>query len=426
MSVYRSAGRRALSIALLVVMMVPSLGRAAGPGVLYLPLAAGGAPPVSQVRLTPVASGLTGITDVTHAGDGDPQGGDPQDGRLFIVQQGGQIRILKDGALLTAPFLDISTRVAPGGERGLLGLAFHPDYAANGYFYVNYTYLAMDGGLRSRVARFTVSGDPDVANAGSELAIIEFGQPFDNHNGGALHFGPDGYLYIATGDGGGSYDPEDNSQDTGNLLGKILRIDVDEVGGADCGIAPGRSYGIPPGNPLADGAGGACDEIWAYGLRNPWRFSFDRLAGDLWIADVGQASREEIDFQPAGSLGGQNYGWDCWEGTVQNPTGRSPACAANPPTAAPVHEYDHSGGRCSITGGYVHRGLGQPRLYGLYFFADYCSGELWTLRLTGGAPAVTEMIVTGAALNNPRTFGQDASGELFVASPTAVFRISAD
>jgi len=418
MSVFRSAGRRALLIALLVVMLGPSLGRAAGPGDLYLPLAAGGATAVSQVRLTPVATGLTGITDVTPAGGGDP--------RLFIVQQGGQIRILKDGALLAAPFLDISTRIVAGGERGLLGLAFHPQFAANGYFYVNYTYLTAGDGLRSRVARFTVSGDPDVANAGSELAIIEFGQPFDNHNGGALHFGPDGHLYIATGDGGGSYDPEDNSQDTGNLLGKILRIDVDEVGGADCGIAPGRSYGIPPGNPLADGAGGACDEIWAYGLRNPWRFSFDRLAGDLWIADVGQASREEIDFQPAGSLGGQNYGWDCWEGTVQNPTGRSSACAANPPTAAPVHEYDHSGGRCSITGGYVHRGLGQPRLYGLYFFADYCSGELWTLRLTGGAPAVTEMIVTGAALNNPRTFGQDASGELFVASPTAVFRISAD
>ncbi len=421
MSVYRSAGRRVLVVALLVVMMGPSLARAAGPGVLYLPLAAGGAAAVSQVRLTPVASGLTGITGVTHAGDGDPQ-----DGRLFIVQQGGQIRILEDGALLAAPFLDISARIASGGERGLLGLAFHPDFAANGYFYVNYTFLAAGDGLRSRVARFTISGDPDVADAGSETAIIEFAQPFDNHNGGALHFGPDGYLYIATGDGGGSYDPQDNSQDAGNLLGKILRIDVDATGSADCGIAPGRSYGIPAGNPLADGAGGACDEIWAYGLRNPWRFSFDRLTGDVWIADVGQASREEIDFQPAGSPGGQNYGWDCWEGTLQNPTGRSPACAANPPTAAPVHEYDHAGGRCSITGGYVHRGTSQPRLNGLYFFADYCSGELWALRPTGGAPAVTEMIVTGAVLSNPRTFGQDANGELFVASPAAVFRITAE
>lgn len=261
MSIYRSAGRRALLIALLAVMLGPSLGRAAGPGVLYLPLAVGGAAVASQVRLTPVASGLSGITDVTHAGDGDQ--------RLFIVQQGGQIRILKDGALLAAPFLDISARIAPGGERGLLGLAFHPQYTANGHFYVNYTYLGAGGGLRSRVARFTASGNPDVADAGSETAIIEFSQPFDNHNGGALHFGPDRYLYIATGDGGGSYDPQDNSQDTSNLLGKILRIDVDAAGSADCGSAPGRNYGIPAGNPLADGVAGACDEIWSYGLRNP-------------------------------------------------------------------------------------------------------------------------------------------------------------
>ncbi len=421
MSGHRSAGRRALLLALLlVVMMGPALGRAAGPSTVYLPFVAGGTAAPSQVRITPVASGLADITDVTHAGDGDPQ-----DRRLFIVQQGGQIRILKNGGLLTAPFLDISTRIACCGERGLLGLAFHPNHAANGYLYVNYTYIAAGGGLHSRVSRFALSGDPDVADPNSETVIIEFSQPFDNHNGGALHFGPDGYLYISTGDGGSSYDPQNNSQNTGNLLGKILRIDVDTTGGAKCGSAAGLNYGIPAGNPLADGAGGACDEIWAYGLRNPWRFSFDRLTGDLWIADVGQASREEIDFQPALNPGGQNYGWDCWEGTLPNATDRSPACASNPPVVAPIHEYDHSGGRCSITGGYVHRGSSQPLLAGLYFFADYCSGELWTLRHTAGGSSVTKMLVVGGVLNNPRTFGQDANGELYVASPTTVYRIGA-
>ncbi len=406
--------RQSLLLALLLLVASgPALVRAAGPFTAYLPLAGGGGTIPTQVHLTAVAQGLTAITDVTHAGDD----------RLFIVVQGGQIRVLKDGALLATPFLDISTRVACCGERGLLGLAFHPNYAQNGYFYVNYTYLAAGNALRSRVSRFSVNGNPDVADPASETAIIDFGQPLNNHNGGALHFGPDGYLYISTGDGGDAYDPQNNSQNTGNLLGKILRLDVNAAGGAECGSAPGRNYGVPADNPLADGAGGACDEIWVYGLRNPWRFSFDWFTGDLWIADVGQDRREEIDFQPAGGSGGQNYGWDCWEGTLQNATDPSPACSSNPPMIAPIHEYDHSGIRCSITGGYVHRGASQPRLDGFYFFADYCSGELWTLWRTAGAPTVTKMTVSGGVLTNPRTFGQDATGGLYVASPSTVFRI---
>ena len=387
---------------------------------IFLPFVTSGAGPDSapvptEVKLTQVASGLSAVTDIQHAGDA----------RLFIVQQGGQIRILKNGSLLATPFLDIATQLVCCGERGLLGLAFHPQYAVNGYFYVNYTYLANGTALRSRVSRFSVSvGNPDVANANSEVVLLEFSQPYINHNGGALQFGPDGYLYISSGDGGDSYDPPDNSQNTGALLGKILRIDVNQSTGADCGIAPGRNYGIPPGNPLADGAGGACDEIWAYGVRNPWRISFDRATGDLWIADVGQAAREEVDFQAAGSPGGQNYGWDCWEGAQKNTANDpSPACAANPVTVAPEYEYDHVGGKCSITGGYVYRGPSYAGFAGAYFYADYCSAEMWTLRRTAGAPTVTRLTVTGATLTNPRAFGQDAAGELYVVSPSVVYRI---
>jgi glucose/arabinose dehydrogenase len=302
-------------------------------------------PPPSQVHLTQIAAGFTAITDIAHAGDS----------RIFVAEQGGTIRIVQGGNKLTAPFLNISPRVACCGERGLLGLAFHPDYSSTRYFYVNYTYLASGNALRSRIARFTASAsEPNVADANSEVTLLEFAQPYDNHNGGSLQFGPDGYLYVAVGDGGSSYDPPDNSQKTDVLLGKILRIDVDSTTGGDCGIAPGRSYGIPPGNPLADGPGADCDEIWSYGLRNPWRIGFDRSTGDLWIADVGQGAREEVDFQPAGSGGGENYGWDCWEGTVRNTANDpSPLCAGNPSAVAPIHEYDHGGGKCSVTGGYV-------------------------------------------------------------------------
>ena len=369
----------------------------------------------SHITLMPVATGFDAITDITNSGDS----------RLFVAEQGGTIRIVQGGSTVPTPFLDISTRVICCGERGLLGLAFHPNYASNHFFYVNYTYLAEGNALRSRISRFTASAsDPDVADPNSESILLEFAQPYDNHNGGTLHFGPDGYLYIGAGDGGSSYDPENNGQSKDVLLGKILRIDVNSTTGADCGIAPGRNYGIPAGNPYADGAGGACDEIWAYGLRNPWRISFDRGTGDLWIADVGQGAREEIDFQAAGSAGGQDYGWDCWEGTLKNGTDPSPGCASNPPTVAPVYEYDHSGGKCSITGGYVYRGPSYASFRGAYFFADYCSGEMWALKRTAGAPIVTHPSISGAKLTNPRTFGEDDSGELYVGSPTTVYRIS--
>jgi glucose/arabinose dehydrogenase len=405
-------------VVLLFVALTPAGGNAAGTGPIYLPLVGNGAPMPSQVHLTPVATGLSAITDLTHAGDG----------RLFIAEQGGRVRILKEGVLLANPFLDLSGRIACCGERGLLGLAFHPSYATRGHFFVNYTYLAAGSELRSRVSRFSVSAaSADVADPASEVILLEYEQPYTNHNGGALHFGAGGYLYIATGDGGGSYDPQGNAQNTGNLLGKILRVDVDTTTGAapDCGLAAGGNYRIPEGNPLADGSKGACDEIWAYGLRNPWRFSFDPQSGDLWIADVGQGAREEINVQTAASAGGENYGWDCWEGTVRNTANDpSPICASNPPVQAPLYEYDHSGGKCSITGGDVYRGAAYPQLQGLYFFADFCSGELWALRRTTLRPAVTELATTGATLINPRTFGQDSAGELYVASPSTVYRIS--
>jgi glucose/arabinose dehydrogenase len=374
-----------------------------------------GAVSPTRVALIPVAPGLNGITDIANVGDD----------RLFVAEQGGAIRIVQNGKLLDTPFLTIAPLTCCS-ERGLLGLAFHPDYKTNGYFYVNYTYT-VGGVLRTRVARYRVQpGNPNLADPNSALSIIEFAQPYDNHNGGALHFGPDGYLYIATGDGGSAYDPQNNAQNTGTLLGKLLRIDVDAStgAGADCGLAPGRNYRIPAGNPLANGSGAPCDEIGSYGLRNPWRFAFDRGTGDLWIADVGQASREEIDVQAAGAAGGANYGWDCYEGSLNNTTDRSPACTNNRAAYVfPIHEYDHSGGKCAITGGYVYRGARYAALTGLYFFADYCSAELWTLRLVGGAPKVTALTITGATLTNPRTFGEDAAGELYVASDTTVYRI---
>lgn len=399
------AANLALLIAVFLSVFLPvvSFGRSTGPQ------------PGTHIKLTPVAGNLAGITTIAHAGDD----------RLFLAEQAGVIRVLQDGKVLPAPFLDITSQVECCGESGFLGLAFHPGFAGNGYFYVNYTYRAPGNELRTRVSRFRVSaGNPNVADPGSESIVLEFFQPFANHNGGALAFGPDGFLYISSGDGGGGFDPQNNAQNTGVLLGKILRIDVDSTTGADCGLAPGRSYAIPAGNPFAGGPGGACDEIWAYGLRNPWRVSFDRNTGDLWIADVGQAVREEIDFQAAGSPGGLNYGWDCFEGTLRNTTNDpSPACASNPPIVAPVHEYDHSAGRCSITGGYVYRGAAIPAFQGAYFFSDFCSAEMWALRRTNGGPAVTKLTVTGVIPERPRTFGEDASGELYVASSTTVYRL---
>jgi len=338
--------------------------------------------------------------DITHAGDN----------RLFVAEKGGLIRIVQsDGSVMPTPFLDVGGLVSGGGERGLLGLAFHPDYAINGYFYVNYTNLAGD----TVVARYQVGGDPNVANPASASIVLTIDQPFSNHNGGDLAFGPDGYLYIGLGDGGSGCDPNANAQNTGELLGKMLRIDVDSS----------EPYAIPPSNPFF-GSPTVREEIWSLGLRNPWRFAFDRATGDLYVADVGQGSREEIDFQATGSDGGENYGWRCYEGNLFNPCGDpcSPAGGHVPP----VHEYSHASGRCSVTGGFVYRGSSSPSLDGEYFFADYCSDEFWSLHTANGG-ASWNLTSYGVLVTNlaPTTFGEDVAGEVYVggAGSSTIYRI---
>jgi glucose/arabinose dehydrogenase len=338
--------------------------------------------------LTPVATGLEAPAHIAHAGDGS--------GRLFVVEQRGRIRIWKDGVLEPVPFLDITNRVLYGGERGLLSVAFPPQFADKQYFYVNYT---RTNGGPSVVARYYVSGgDPDVADAGSEERLLVVDQPYANHNGGQLAFSPaDGYLYVGLGDGGSGNDPLNASQTKTNLLGKILRIGVEP--------ANGESYSVPTNNPFF-GDPSYRPEIWALGLRNPWRFSFDRLTGDLYIADVGQSEWEEINVQPAGSPGGENYGWRIMEGL--HCTGLD-ACETNGLTM-PVWEYDHTQG-CSVTGGEVYRGKVWSPMYGTYLYADYCSGRIWGLKETGG-------IWTNALLEdapfNVTTFGADEYGELYL------------
>jgi hypothetical protein len=379
--------------------------------VLVLQAAAHAAPtPLTTER---VASGLVRPIYVTHApGDFD---------RLFIVEQRGTIRILdiaSDPPVLGGAFLDIQGRVNDADdEQGLLGLAFHPDYASNGFFYVDYT----DATDATRVSRFSVTGgNPDLADANSELVLLSIAQPQTNHNGGWIAFGPlDAYLYIATGDGGGGGDNDaghtpglGNSQDiTDNLLGKLLRIDVDGTNG------PGGLYGIPPDNPFVGISGD--DEIWSFGLRNPWRPGFDRETGDLYIADVGQSSWEEIDYQPWTSDGGESWGWRCREGAHDfNFTGSCGSVAHSEPIA----EYSHGGSpfRCSVTGGEVYRGCAVPDLRGTYFYADYCSDQIWSLVVKAGAATsqqerTAELDPPGAlSIDNVTSFGRDADGELYI------------
>jgi len=344
-------------------------------------------PPPVALSLHPVATGLSRPVLVTS-----PPG---DSARLFIVEQTGTIRVVRHDTLLATPFLDLSALVSCCGEQGLLGLAFHPQYHANGRLYVNYTDTSGD----TRVVRYTVSADPDVADAASAFPILAQTQPFSNHNGGMLAFGHDGYLYIGLGDGGSGGDPQGNGQDLGTWLGKLLRVDVDG----------GSPYAVPPTNPFA-GSATARPEIWAYGLRNPWRFSFDRATGDLWIADVGQGSREEIDVQSAGSAGGANYGWNVMEGTQCYQAGCTPPAGAVPP----VLDYTHDDGSCSITGGYVYRGGAIPALQGAYLYADYCRGWVRSLRYAGGG--VTDLtdrpsLAPGGPISS---FGEDARGELYV------------
>ena len=341
--------------------------------------------------------------------------------RLFIVEQPGRIRLVKNGQLLPEPFLDITSRVSCCGERGLLSVAFHPDFENNSRFFVDYTNL--DG--NTVIARYTVGGAPDVVDAASERILLTIPQPFANHNGGQLAFGPDGYLYAGMGDGGGGGDPQENGQKDTTPLGKLLRLDVN--------AANPPYYAVPPSNPNA-GAGALLGLIWAKGLRNPWRFSFDRATGELYIADVGQGDFEEIDIQPASSAGGENYGWDIFEGShCFEPAPLLPDCPL-PPTGftMPVLEYDHGQG-CSVTGGFVYRGCTLPELRGTYFYADYCTNFIRSFVYAGGR-ATSERDWTadlapegGGSFGGVAGFGEDARGELYICDQVrgTVFKIVA-
>lgn len=342
-----------------------------------------------------VASGLEKPTDIASPGDGS--------GRVFVLEQVGRIRIIQNGQLLPGPFLDISNLVGSNAsERGLLGLAFHPNYAENGFFYVNYT----DRDGNTRIARFSVSAtDPNLADPASRVELLRIEQPYGNHNGGSLAFGPDGYLYAGLGDGGSAGDPLNAGQSRNTLLGKILRLDVNN----------GQPYAIPADNPFA--AGGGEPEIWAYGLRNPWKIAFDRATGDLYIADVGQNQWEEINFTPAGAPGGLNYGWRFMEGSHDYSGGLYDRAAL----VLPVAEYTHSDG-CSVTGGQVYRGKSLPGWQGVYLYGDFCSGNIWGLLKTAHGFSNSLLFKTGFRIS---TFGLDDDGEIYLADYSgAVYRLA--
>lgn len=343
-----------------------------------------------DLELIEFANGFSLPVDIVNMGDT----------RLFVVERGGTIKVVfEDGTLNTNDFLDISDRVLDNqSERGLLGMAFHPNYLNNGYFYVNYT----GTGGHTRISRFSVANDPNTADPNSEVILMTIDQPEWNHNGGCVRFGPDGYLYIGMGDGGSGGDPWGNAQNTNTFLGKILRLDVDN----------GTPYGIPPNNPFVNDAN-VLDEIWATGVRNPWRFSFDRETGDLWIGDVGQNAWEEIDFQPANSLGGENYGWKCNEG---NHVFDIFSCDNMINYVDPVHEYvnNNSVGR-SVTGGVRYRGTEYSAMYGHYFFADFVSGRIWTLRDDGTGNWISQEWLNWSN-NQISTFGEDMNGELYMSA----------
>ena len=350
------------------------------------PVNASSFPNSTDYEWQPIASGLSRPVDIQAAND--------DSGRLFIIEKYGVIRIHENGQLLDSPFLNISDRVDDSGnEMGLLGFAFHPAYGQNGYFYVNYTGDRGD----THISRFQASGN--IADPNSEKVLMIIEQPYPNHNGGSVAFGPDGYLYLGLGDGGLAGDPQKNGQNTSSLLGKILRIDVDN----------GDPYAIPSDNPFGN-------EVWAYGLRNPWRISFDSATGDLWIGDVGQGEWEEIDYLAAGSAGGANFGWSIMEGN-HNYDGES-----QPGLLLPAAEYSHSSGDgCSVTGGYVYRGA-MPEWNGIYLYGDYCTGNLWGLILSDGSWQNQRLFEAGVTIT---TFGQDEFGEIYFASDNgSVYRLS--
>ena len=364
-------------------------------------------PTTFAIGLEPFAEGFEQPVFVADPDDGT--------GRRFVVEQPGRIAILReDGGIDPEPFLDITDLVESGGsEQGLLSVALHPAFAENGEFFVGYTAQAGEGAGDNTIARYRVSADsPDRADPASGEILLALPDPFPNHNGGLVMFGPDGFLYAGFGDGGAGGDPLGNGQNPQALLGKILRLDVD----ADPGEAP---YAIPADNPFADGAV-ARPEIWASGLRNPWRFSFDRETGDLWTADVGQNQIEEVNRQPAASAGGENYGWDLTEGTA---CFSEDACSTAGLTL-PVVEYTHDFG-CSVTGGYVYRGDSVPALRGVYLYADYCTGLLWGLgQDADGAWVASASIETGL---NISSFSEDASGELYATDlGGTIYRVTGD
>lgn len=341
-------------------------------------------------RFTTVVMGLDNPVFVT-APPGDTT-------RVFIVEKAGLVRILKNGVMLTQPFLDITDQTSKGDEQGLLGLAFAPDYGTSGRFFVSYTAVGGGNAGHSVLSWFLASTtNPDSA-VKSETVLFEMDQPFANHNGGMITFGPDGYLYVGFGDGGDGGDPLETGQDLSDELGSILRVNV-----------AGGLFSYPGDNPFAE-TPGAVGSIWQYGLRNPWRFSFDRQTGDMYIADVGQNQYEEVNVVPAGNPGGQNFGWDDMEGKhcyEENP------CGSNTSTR-PFIEYSHGGGRCSVTGGYVYRGAAVPAIAGLYFYADYCSGTVWSFRYGSGSISEERSWSQLKANGSITSFGEDGRGELYV------------
>jgi glucose/arabinose dehydrogenase len=345
-----------------------------------------------SISLEEFATGFTAPVEIVNANDN----------RMFVVQQNGIIKIIQqNGTVNSTNFLNIGSKIIYGGERGLLGLAFHPQYSTNGYFFVYYNDL--DGDIT--VARYTVSSNPDVADATTEKIILNQAKPFDNHNGGSIHFAPDGYLWVVTGDGGSGGDPNNNGQNKNSLLGKLLRLDINSTG----------PYNIPPGNPFV-GVDGA-DEVWAYGLRNAWKFNFDTTSGNVMIADVGQGQIEEINRMPL-TQAGLNYGWRCYEG---NNAYNTAGCAAQTTMTFPIAAYDHSGGKCSITGGYIYRGTQFPVLQGRYIFADYCSTQIGSLN-----PDDSITWTSAFSGNNFSTFGVNNQNELFVAAVNSgkIFRVT--
>jgi len=373
---------------LLLLAMAGSTAAADRPGISTALVAS----QVVAPSLAPVASGLSRPVLVTNARDGS--------GRLFVVEQTGMVRIISGGSLLSRPFIDLTAAVSKGGEQGLLGLAFHPKYATNGKFYVNFTTKTGS----TAINEYRVSADANVADRASGRRIITIAQPYANHNGGHIAFGPDGYLYVGMGDGGSAGDPGNRAQNLNSLLGKMLRIDINGRSGS-------RQYRIPASNPYVGKTGR--DEIWSRGLRNPWRWSFDRLRGDLWIGDVGQNRYEEVDRSSATVAAirgrGVNYGWRTMEGRACY----SPASGCNKTgKILPVVTYSHAAGDCSVIGGYVYRGSTATSLVGRYLFGDFCSGRIWSIARGARAPATRSLFMDTDL--NITSFGEGEDGELYV------------